>query len=344
VRSLCSINSASRTVASAGGFFLLAFLLIGCAGYTQPSKAPGSPAQSPSISLSSNSLTFNTVVVGQTQSQTLQIANTGNAPLQLNSLSVSNPQFSVAGPSTPATVLPAASLTYTVTFSPTAAGSASATLNIGSNASATMVTLSLSGTGEKAFANLAISPASINFGNLNLKATGRQNVTLQNTGDISMTIQGITVAGAGFGYASLTPGFSLSPNQSVTFQVWFTPQVQGPASATVSFISPTLSSRATLSLSGDGVTAVPPTAPAVQHTVQLNWNASSSAVIGYRVYRSETPGSSYTALTGAPFNALTYADSTVASGTTYYYAVTAADAAGIESAYSNQVTAVVPTP
>jgi hypothetical protein len=301
-----------------------------------------SPTQSPSISLSSNSLTFNTVVVGQTQSQTLQIANTGNAPLQLNSLSVSNPQFSLAGPSTPATVLPAASLTYTVTFSPTAAGSASATLNIGSNASATMVALSLSGTGEKAFANLAISPASINFGNLTLKATGRQNVTLQNTGDIGMTIQGITVAGAGFGYASLTPGFSLSPNQSVTFQVWFTPQVQGPASATVSFISPTLSSPATLNLSGDGVTASP-TAPAVQHTVQLNWNASSSAVIGYRVYRSETSGSSYTALTGAPFNALTYADTSVASGTTYYYAVTSVDAAGIESAYSNQATAVVPT-
>jgi hypothetical protein len=344
VRSLCSINSACRTVRNTGGFFLLAFLLIGCAGYTQPSKTPGSPTQSPSISLSSNSLTFNTVVVGQTQSQTLQIANTGNAPLQLNSLSVSNPQFSVAGPSTPATVLPAASLTYTVTFSPTAAGSASATLNIGSNASATMVGLSLSGTGEKAFANLAISPPSINFGNLNLKATGTQNVTLQNTGDISMTIQGITVAGAGFGYASLSAGFSLSPNQSVTFQVWFTPQVQGPASATVSFISPTLSSPATLSLSGDGITAAPPTAPPVQHVVQLNWNASSSAVIGYRVYRSETSGSAYTALTGAPFNALAYTDSTVVSGTTYYYAVTSVDAAGMESAYSNQVTAVVPTP
>jgi len=201
-----------------------------------------------------------------------------------------------------------------------------------------MATVSLSGTGEKAFANLAISPPSINFGNLNLKTTGTQNVTLQNTGDISMTIQGITVAGAGFGYASLTPGFSLSPNQSVTFQVWFTPQVQGPASATVSFISPTLSSPATLSLSGDGV------APPVQHTVQLSWNASSSAVTGYRVYRSETSGSSYTALTGAPFNALTYADSTVASGTTYYYVVTSVDAAGTESAYSNQATAVVPTP
>ena len=179
-------------------------------------------------------------------------------------------------PSTPATVLPAASLTYTVTFSPTAAGSASATLNIGSNASATMVGLSLSGTGEKAFANLAISPPSINFGNLNLKATGTQNVTLQNTGDISMTIQGITVAGAGFGYASLSAGFSLSPNQSVTFQVWFTPQVQGPASATMSFISPTLSSPATLGLSGDGVTAVSPVAaPGLgEGSVWLAWRGS----------------------------------------------------------------------
>lgn len=342
MRSLCSITSAFRAAAEAACFLLVTSLLIGCAGYTQSSQTQ---AQAPSLSVSSNSFTFNTVVVGQTQSQTLQIANTGNAPLQLSSLTMSNPQFSVTGPSTPRTIAPSATLAYTVTFSPTSAGSTSGTLNIGSNASTGMIALSLSGIGEKAFANLAVTPASINFGNLNLKATATQNVTLQNTGDISMSIQGITVAGAGFGYSSLSPGFSLSPNQSVTFQVWFTPQVKGPSSATVSFLSPNLSSPATLSLSGDGVTAgSAPPAPTVQHTVQLSWGASSSAVIGYRVYRSETSGSSYTPLTGAALNALTYGDATVASGTTYYYVVTSVNAAGTESSYSNQVSAVVPTP
>ena len=64
-------------------------------------------------------------------------------------------------------------------------------------------------------------------------------------------------------------------------------------------------------------------------------------MVGYRVYRSETSEESYAPLTEAALNALTYADTTVAPGTTYFYVVTSIDAAGAESVYSNQVKAVV---
>jgi len=329
--------------------------------------------ETPSLRVSANSFNFSTVVVGHTQSQTVKISNSGTAALRLASLSISNPQFAASGPAIPATILPSTSLSYVITFSPTSVGNTSATLDISSNASDGIVALALAGTGEKAFADLAVTPASINFGNLNLKAKSTQHVTLQNTGDISMTIQGVTVAGASFGYGSLSPGLSLSPSQSVTFEVWFTPQAKGPASATMSFLSPGLSSPAKLSLSGGGIAASPappapaphpkppapapgpapapapkpspaPTpAPAAQHTVQLNWNASTSAVVGYRVYRSESSGTSYAPLTGEAFDGLTYADTAVASGATYFYVVTAIDAAGVESAHSNQVKAVVPS-
>jgi len=371
VHSLRPCTSAFRTLANVASLLLSGLLLIGCTGYTKPLSMP---SKIPSLGVSAKSLTFTTVVVGQTQSQTLKISNSGDAPLRLTSLSVSDPQFSFTGPSVPATILPSESLPYSVTFSPTSAGSHTATLDIVSNASNGIVALALAGTGEKAFADLVVTPASINLWHLNLKAKGIQNVTLQNTGDIGMTIQGVTVAGAGFGYASLSPGFSLSPNQSVSFQVWFTPQVKGPASATMSFLSPGLSSPATLSLSGDGIAASSttptpapppgsspppppapsptpappsgssPTSPAIQHTVQLKWDASPSAVIGYRVYRSQTSDTSYTPLTGAPVNTLGYADTTVTSGATYYYAVTAVSAAGAESVHSNQVKAVIPSP
>jgi fibronectin type 3 domain-containing protein len=39
-----------------------------------------------------------------------------------------------------------------------------------------------------------------------------------------------------------------------------------------------------------------------------------------------------------------YADSTVQSGTTYYYVVTSVGTDSVESPYSNQVTAIVPSP
>jgi len=320
--------------------FCVAFLLVGCASYT-PQSNPTTPG---ALSLSASSFDFKTVVVGQTGTQTLTISNTGQSAVQLTGLSVSNKQFTITGPAVPQTVAPAAILSYKVTFAPTAAGNATATLTIASDAKAAVGAVSLSGTGEKAFANLVLNPVSVNFGNQKLNTTTTQSVTMQNTGDISMTIQGITVAGASFGYSSISPGFSLAPNQQVTFQVWFTPKTAGAAAATVSFLSPSLSSAETLSLAGSGVSSGgtnPP--PPTTHTVHLTWNASSSQIIGYRVYRSEVSGTSYSALNGTTLTALSYDDSTVANGTTYYYVVTAVDASGNESVYSNQTTAVIPT-
>ncbi len=49
-------------------------------------------------------------------------------------------------------------------------------------------------------------------------------------------------------------------------------------------------------------------------------------------------------LNSSPQAGTTYVDSTVQSGTTYYYVVTAVSSSGAESSYSNQATAVVPTP
>ncbi|HTZ33141.1 MAG TPA: choice-of-anchor D domain-containing protein [Methylomirabilota bacterium] len=340
----CSPSSSGPRL-NPGAIFIVAlcfaFLLIGCASYT-PQSNPTTPG---ALSLSASSFDFKTVVVGQTGTQTLTISNTGQSAVQLTGLSISNKQFAITGPAVPQTVAPAAVLSYKVTFTPTAAGNATATLTIASDAKTAVGAVSLSGAGEKAFANLVLNPVSVNFGNQKLNSTTTQNVTMQNTGDISMTIQGITVAGAGFGYSSISPGFSLAPNQQVTFQVWFTPKTAGAAAATVSFLSPSLSSAETLSLAGDGIssggTNPPPPTPTA-HTVHLTWNASSSQILGYRVYRSEVSGSSYSALNGTALTALTYDDSTVSNGTTYYYVVTAVDASGNESVYSNQTTAVIP--
>ncbi|MGB9436074.1 MAG: choice-of-anchor D domain-containing protein [Candidatus Acidiferrum sp.] len=349
---LHSTNSFLRNSACIASLLLITMLGIGCVGDIQKKTIPG-------LSLSASSFNFQTVIVGQKATQTFQISNTGTASLQISAPSVSNPEFSITGPSAPLTVngssvlltlLPAHSFSYTLTFAPTTPGSATATVNLATSAASQPVSISLSGNGEKGYANLLVTPTVVSFGNLALKSTSTQNVTLENTGDISVALQGVTVSGAGFGYADLSPGYSLAPNQKVTFQVWFSPKVAGPASATLSLLSPNISSPETLSMSGNGVStttpppAAPPTPPpAIQHTVALTWNASSSQVIGYRVYRSETSGNSYNSLNGTAVNALAYSDSTVASGTTYYYVVTAVDSAGVESVYSNQVVAVVPS-
>jgi hypothetical protein len=341
VPSFRSCSSLILSLTFAASLAALSSILVGCASVSQ---APTASPQA-ALSLSSSSYDFKTVVVGQTASQTLHITNSGNASLQITALSISNKLFTLSGPSVPRAVLPTMSLDYTLTFTPTAAGNASATLNIGSNASNATTPVALAGVGEKAVAALQISPNPLNFGNLTLQTTSTQNVTLQNTGDINLTVSGVTLAGAGFGYSSISPGFSLSPNQKLTFQVWFKPQTTGPYSGTVSFLSTNLSTPATMTLSGDGVTTAPPPTPppTTQHTVHLTWGPSSSHVAGYRVYRSLVSGNSYNPLNGSVIDALTYDDSTVASGTTYYYVVTALDAEGVESLDSNQAAAAVPS-
>jgi len=82
------------------------------------------------------------------------------------------------------------------------------------------------------------------------------------------------------------------------------------------------------------------------HSVTLNWGASpSSGVMGYNVHRGTASGGPYTLLTTASRVAGTsYVDSTVQSGLTYYYVITAVNSSNQSSTYSNQATAVIPTP
>jgi hypothetical protein len=307
-------------------------------------KLAGTGEATNSISVSPAALDFSKVPVGQSVSEKLQVTNTGSDPLQVTSLSASNPAFVIAGPSVPRTILPGLSLEYSVEFVPTAPGAASATLSIGS-ATASAATVKCVGVGEGTHANLQITPASISFGSEKLQTATTKNVTLQNTGDANMTVSGITLVGAGFGYSDLSPGFSLSPNQKVTFQIWFKPQTKGSASASVSFLSANLASPATMNLSGDGVTSTPPPPPpppAANHSVHLAWDSSPSHIAGYKVYRGDISGGPYATISSSTIDSPAYDDSTVASGSSYYYVVTAVNRSGDESPYSNESIAIIP--
>jgi Abnormal spindle-like microcephaly-assoc'd, ASPM-SPD-2-Hydin len=338
----------TRAFASAVLWLSVACWGVACASYSGKSLQTQQRA-TPQISVSASALNFQTLMVGQKTTQTLRVANTGNAALEISALSLSSQQYSISGPTLPTSIPASSSASYTVTFAPTAAGSTPATLNISSNATNNLGAISLVGSGEKAFVNLVVTPGVLSFGKVDLKSTSTQNVTLQNTGDVSLTLQGVTVAGGGFGYSDLSPGYTLTPNQTVTFQVWFAPKAAGVATGTLTLLSANLASPGTLDLSGDGVsgssspTPPPTTSPSSSPaSVVLHWNGSTSQVVGYNVYRSVSSDGVYNLLIGNAVNALTYTDTTVSSGSTYYYVVTAVDPAGVESGYSNQTSAAVP--
>ncbi len=78
------------------------------------------------------------------------------------------------------------------------------------------------------------------------------------------------------------------------------------------------------------------------HVVDLSWSASTSAdVVGYNVYRGPN-GTTWNKINPSLIGPTLYSDSTVANGTTYYYATTAVNASGDESRKSAPVEVVVP--
>jgi hypothetical protein len=80
------------------------------------------------------------------------------------------------------------------------------------------------------------------------------------------------------------------------------------------------------------------------YTVNLNWDASTSPnITGYNVYRSTTSGGPYSEInTGGLVASTAFVDSTVASGTTYYYVTTAVNSSDQQSTYSSQIMVQIP--
>ena len=63
---------------------------------------------------------------------------------------------------------------------------------------------------------------------------------------------------------------------------------------------------------------------------------------GYNVYRSTVSSTQYAKVNSSLVGSLAYTDTTVLSGTIYYYVTTAVDASGNESVHSNEVSANIP--
>jgi len=102
-------------------------------------------------------------------------------------------------------------------------------------------------------------------------------------------------------------------------------------------------SRQTVTINGTNATGVNFIATQTSYSVALLWIASVSVVSGYNVYRGTTSGGPYTKINSSLITTLSYTDSSVTSGNTYYYVCTAVDLQGVESIYySNQATAQIP--
>jgi carboxypeptidase family protein len=177
-----------------------------------------------------------------------------------------------------------------------------------------------------------------NVTGLNFTATAQVGAIFSISGTISPTAGGsgatVTLSGAASG--------TTTPNSAGSYT--FGGLANGTFTVTPSNVGYAFSPASqSVTVNGANFTGVNFTATAQQaHSVALAWNASTSAVSSYNVYRSEVSGTGYTRISSTFATVLIYMDTTVLNGTTYYYVTTAVDTSGFESVYSNQVSAVIP--
>lgn len=274
-----------------------------------------------------SSLSFGQVTIGSNSMLPVVLTNTGTATETLTAFQMTGTGFSVSGPTLPLNLAGGQSATLNVTFTPKTSGVSSGSVFIPGPG----LTVPLTGTGSTSVGQLTVAPSTLGFGNVNVGATNTLPSTITATGG-SVTVSSASSTNSQFAISGTSFPMTLSSGQSAQVNVVYAPTTPGAASATLTFTTST-STKSSESLSGTGVTAT--------NSVSLSWSPSTSSVIGYNVYRGTTVGA-YTKLNSAVDASTSYTDTTVVSGTTYFYAATSVNSAGQESSYSSPIQVSVP--
>ncbi len=224
-------------------------------------NAVGSPQQialtgngtAPAVSLSSTTLSFGDQAVGTSSPpQSVILTNSGTAPLTISGITSTGDytQSNTCGTG----VAVSGRCTIQVTFTPTATGSRSGSVNITDNAAGSPQQIALTGNGTAPAVSL--SSTALSFGDQAVGApSAPQSVTLTNSGTAPLTISGITSTGD---YTqSNTCGTGVAVSGKCTIQVTFTPTATGSRSGSVSITDNAAGSPQQIALTGNG------TAPAL---------------------------------------------------------------------------------
>lgn len=217
-------------------------------------------APAPGIRVSTSVLNFGSTLVGASASQALGITNTGAAPLHISKITAAGVAFVLTPVSLPATVAIGQQFSLTITFHPTAAGPASGSISIMSDASGTPTIVNLAGTGTTPTSSLSVTPPKLSFGDIETGTTSAsQSVTIANSGGSSVTISKISASGSGFSIVSGggTP-VTLSPAQSIIVLAAFTPASNGSATGSISITSDATTPSSSVTLTGAGTATARP--------------------------------------------------------------------------------------
>ena len=203
--------------------------------------------------LSTSSLVFSAQLVGQTSAtQTVDIINSGGADVEILGLSI-NGDFSQTN-SCAGTLAVGESCPITVDFTPAATGTRTGEILIDTNVFVDPRQVLLVGEGVANAPVASFTPSSVNFGTVGVGQTASQTVTLENTGNDTLTINGFSTASP-FSFTNIDCGGSLAPSDTCEIEVDFTPTSETGFSDSLTLDSNTSGAPPSVGLSGVGGTA-----------------------------------------------------------------------------------------
>jgi hypothetical protein len=210
----------------------------------------------PIVTVSPQSLTFSSVPVGQTSpAQTVTLLNTGNATLDISSITTSA-NFAETNNCSPALAI-GTSCQIQVTVTPPAGGLVTGTLTLTDNAPGGMQTLALSGSGYVTTATF--TPSALTFG---VTAVGSisspQVVTVTNTGNSAMIVSGVT---ASTQFAATTNCSTVPPSGTCSISVSFAPTAAGAQSGNLTINDNAQGNPHSVAVSGTGIAGVASISP-----------------------------------------------------------------------------------
>lgn len=258
----------------------------------------GIAAAVPKATLSTTSLSFYKVRVGQTSSVALSVKNDGLGTLNITSITAAG-DFLVPPAGSCTSVPQGQTCILNVGFRPQSVGVANATLTLTHNAngvSGSTSTVALDGTGVQP--TVSVSASSLSFGSVNVgDKSGVQSVSLTqtslfnvevliqdvpriigtNASDFALVRQGCTPSPP-----QMLPGWTLDPGAVCRFDVVFRPTAAGQRTATLRISVDAANAPHDIQLSGTGTTPPPPAPAASVSPGSVEFGAQAPGTVSYQ--------------------------------------------------------------
>jgi hypothetical protein len=227
------------------------------------------------------SLDFGTVPTGAHKTVGVTIANTGTTSVTISGSTPPTGPFTATGLPANGTVLAAgASVSVSVTYTPTVAGTQTGSLAVASTGGS--VTVPITGTAVTGAAHLTITPNPLDFGSVVVGQSVTRTFDVANTGNIMLTLtKAAPPVGAFNASTPVSEGQQLSPGDVIHQSVTFTPSSTGAQSAVYSITGDDGQGAIAVGLTGTGVTGTGTTniaagKPASSSSTQAGYPASNA--------------------------------------------------------------------